>query len=96
MGIKKWLKKATGRESVADIEEDIRIHKARAQAYRDATMRLKRPPAMSSNTQIVSSRTVVCYETGEKHSALLLIHEDGAITVKCPGECVLCDYERLL
>jgi len=95
MSIKRWIRKTTGRERIEDIERDIEIHRARAQAYRDATKAIK-PSHVTSKTPIVSTRTVVCYETGEEHTAILLVHADGAITVKCPGECAICDYERLL
>lgn len=96
MGIRHWVRKLTRRESIEDIERDIRLHKMAAKAYREGLRSAKNSSAVRSRSRVVSTKTVVCCETGEKHSAILLVHEDGTIEVKCPGECALCDYERLL
>ena len=43
--------------------------------------------------RVVSTETVVCRaKSDEIRTALLLIHEDGTITVKCRGECSDCEY----
>jgi len=84
----RWMRPDTPEE----INRDIKLAKLSTEALRKVTSRSTK----RSGTPVVSTRTIVCRETGEKHSALLLIHEDGAVDVKCPGECAICDYERLL
>lgn len=49
-------------------------------------MHLKEP-------KVVSTEKVVCGRiNGEVHTALVLIHEDETITVKCGGDCSDCEY----
>jgi len=44
--------------------------------------------------KVVDTKTVVCRRRrGEVHTAVLLVHEDGTIKVKCKGDCSDCVYE---
>ena len=48
---------------------------------------------MFPEPKVVSTEKVVCRRiSGELHTALLLIHEDGSVTVKCSGDCSDCEY----
>ena len=43
--------------------------------------------------KVVSTEKVICGRIeGEVHTALLLIHEDGSVTVKCSGDRYDCEY----
>jgi len=43
--------------------------------------------------KVVSTKTIVCRrKRGEIHTALLLVHEDETIKVKCRGDCSDCVY----
>lgn len=44
-------------------------------------------------SKVVSTEKVICERIeGEVHAALLLVHEDESITVKCSGDCSDCEY----
>ena len=62
---------------------------------------LKEPPPwkdytytpMYPESEVVSTEKVVCRRiSGEVHTAVLLVHKDGAISVKCSGDCSDCEY----
>jgi hypothetical protein len=44
-------------------------------------------------SKVVSAKKLVCGRiSSEVHNALLLIHEDETITVRCTGDCSDCPY----
>ena len=54
-------------------------------------------PRRHSQMRVVSTEKVVCRaKKGEIHNAILLIHEDGTIGMKCSGKCLDCEYEDVL
>jgi hypothetical protein len=48
---------------------------------------------MYPESEVVSTEKVICRRiSGEVHTAVLLVHKDGTINVKCRGECYDCEY----
>ena len=78
------------RKTVEEIKREGELADVGAAAWRKAA-RLGASPK-HSQTRVVSTETVVCRRWDEVHTALLLIHEDGTIEVKCPGQCPDCEY----
>ena len=95
MAMQSWIRKLPRwmrPDTLEEINRDIKLAELEAKEWRKITHSSHK----QSSTPIVSTKIETCRETGEKHSAILLFHEDGAVTVKCPGQCAICDYESLV
>ncbi len=87
-------KKSVKDMSIEELEAEIKELKEENRRLEESLQPVGRfRPGMYS-PRVVSTETVVCRaKSDEIHTALLLIHEDGTIKVKCSGECHNCEYE---
>ena len=68
-------------------------YKAYRQEVQDEVSKLDTLGMGLNEPKVVSTEKVICGRIrGEVHTAVLLVHKDGAITVKCSGDCSDCEY----
>jgi hypothetical protein len=53
-------------------------------------------PSLHHEASIVSTEKVICHKNDKTCVAILLIHKDGTITVKCAGDCYNCQYGTIV
>ena len=89
-----WMKGAGGGSyGMSDYEEELERFMRRKEPWEEEDWHDPFHVPFLEEPKVVSTKTIVCRRRrGETHTALLLVHEDETIKVKCRGDCSDCVY----